>query len=77
MEHDVDLLIVGAGPAGLYAAYYAGFRALSVVDRRLAHRAGRAAGGALPGEGDLRRRRDPGDSRPRACGRSVPAGADL
>jgi thioredoxin reductase len=30
-EHDVDLLIVGAGPAGLYAAYYAGFRALSVV----------------------------------------------
>jgi ferredoxin/flavodoxin---NADP+ reductase len=30
-EHDVDLLIVGAGPAGVYAAYYAGFRALSVV----------------------------------------------
>jgi thioredoxin reductase len=30
-DHDVDLLIVGAGPAGLYAAYYAGFRALSVV----------------------------------------------
>jgi len=25
-EYDVDLLIVGAGPAGLYAAYYAGFR---------------------------------------------------
>ena len=31
---DVDVLIVGAGPAGLYAAYYAGFRGLScaVVD---------------------------------------------
>jgi len=27
----VDLLIVGAGPSGLYAAYYAGFRALSVA----------------------------------------------
>lgn len=28
---ETDLLIVGAGPAGLYAAYYAGFRGLSVV----------------------------------------------
>ncbi|MGI8576114.1 MAG: NAD(P)/FAD-dependent oxidoreductase [Egibacteraceae bacterium] len=28
--HEVDLLIIGAGPAGLYAAYYAGFRGLSV-----------------------------------------------
>ena len=28
---ETDLLIVGAGPAGLYAAYYAGFRAQSVV----------------------------------------------
>lgn len=28
---DVDLLIVGAGPAGLYGAYYAGFRGLSVA----------------------------------------------
>ena len=28
---EVDLLIVGAGPAGLYAAYYAGFRGLSVA----------------------------------------------
>ncbi|HEX7657892.1 MAG TPA: NAD(P)/FAD-dependent oxidoreductase [Pseudonocardiaceae bacterium] len=28
---DVDLLIVGAGPAGLYGAYYAGFRDLSVA----------------------------------------------
>lgn len=27
----VDVLIVGAGPTGLYAAYYAGFRALSVA----------------------------------------------
>ena len=28
---EVDLLIVGAGPAGLYAAYYGGFRGLSVA----------------------------------------------
>ena len=27
---NVDALIVGAGPVGLYAAYYAGFRGLSV-----------------------------------------------
>jgi len=27
----VDLLVVGAGPSGLYAAYYAGFRGLSVA----------------------------------------------
>lgn len=33
MSHDVevDLLIIGAGPVGLYAAYYAGFRGLSVA----------------------------------------------
>jgi len=30
-EHDADLLIIGAGPAGLFAAYYAGFRGLSVA----------------------------------------------
>lgn len=29
--HDVDIAIIGAGPAGLYAAYYAGFRTLSTV----------------------------------------------
>lgn len=28
---DVDLLIVGAGPTGLFAAYYAGFRELSIA----------------------------------------------
>jgi len=28
---NTDLLIVGAGPAGIYAAYYAGFRSLSSV----------------------------------------------
>jgi thioredoxin reductase len=28
---EVDLLIVGAGPTGLYAAYYAGFRDLTVA----------------------------------------------
>ncbi|HEX3591745.1 MAG TPA: NAD(P)/FAD-dependent oxidoreductase [Pseudonocardiaceae bacterium] len=28
VDVDVDLLVVGAGPAGLYAAYYAGFRGL-------------------------------------------------
>jgi ferredoxin/flavodoxin---NADP+ reductase len=30
-NHDVDLTIIGAGPAGLYAAYYAGFRGMSTV----------------------------------------------
>ncbi len=30
-ELDTDLLIVGAGPAGLYGAYYAGFRGMSVT----------------------------------------------
>src|SRR4051795_12723054 len=28
---EVDLAIVGAGPTGLYAAYYAGFRGLSTA----------------------------------------------
>jgi thioredoxin reductase (NADPH) len=28
---EVDLLVVGAGPAGLYAAYYGGFRGMSVA----------------------------------------------
>ncbi|WP_153505508.1 NAD(P)/FAD-dependent oxidoreductase [Cumulibacter manganitolerans] len=33
MEHtlECDLLVIGAGPAGLFAAYYAGFRDLRVV----------------------------------------------
>ncbi|WP_148574310.1 NAD(P)/FAD-dependent oxidoreductase [Nocardioides caldifontis] len=30
-EHEVDLLVIGAGPVGLFAAYYAGFRGLSVA----------------------------------------------
>ena len=30
-RHEVDLLIIGAGPAGLYAAYYGGFRGLKVA----------------------------------------------
>src|SRR3712207_2725715 len=30
-DHEVDLLIIGAGPVGLYGAYYAGFRGLSVA----------------------------------------------
>ena len=30
-KHEVDLLIIGAGPAGLYAAYYAGFRGMKVA----------------------------------------------
>ena len=28
---EAELAIVGAGPVGLYAAYYAGFRGLSTV----------------------------------------------
>ncbi|GAA3872473.1 NAD(P)/FAD-dependent oxidoreductase [Saccharothrix violaceirubra] len=31
MDLEVDLLVVGAGPTGLFAAYYAGFRDLSVA----------------------------------------------
>lgn len=31
MTNECDILIIGAGPAGLYAAYYAGFRGWSVV----------------------------------------------
>jgi len=31
LDRDVDMLIIGAGPAGLYAAYYAGFRGLSTA----------------------------------------------
>ena len=30
-RHEADLLIIGAGPAGLYAAYYAGFRGMRVA----------------------------------------------
>ena len=30
-NHDVDMLIVGAGPTGLYAGYYAGFRGLRIA----------------------------------------------
>src|SRR5215510_649598 len=30
-EREVDVAIIGAGPAGLFAAYYAGFRGLSVL----------------------------------------------
>ena len=29
-DHEVDLLVIGAGPVGLFAAYYSGFRGLSV-----------------------------------------------
>lgn len=29
--HETDLLIIGAGPTGLFAAYYAGFRGMSVA----------------------------------------------
>ncbi|MFE2282631.1 NAD(P)/FAD-dependent oxidoreductase [Streptomyces sp. NPDC059443] len=43
-DHTSDITVIGAGPAGLYAAYYAGFRGLSttVVDT-LAHPGGQVA----------------------------------
>ena len=31
VDVDVDVLVVGAGPSGLYAAYYAGFRGLTTA----------------------------------------------
>lgn len=31
MNHTTDMLIVGAGPVGLYAAYYAGFRGFRTI----------------------------------------------
>lgn len=31
MTHTADLLVIGAGPVGLYAAYYAGFRGFDTV----------------------------------------------
>ncbi|WP_182920504.1 NAD(P)/FAD-dependent oxidoreductase [Nocardioides cavernaquae] len=31
MRHSTDLLVIGAGPTGLFSAYYAGFRGLSVA----------------------------------------------
>jgi thioredoxin reductase (NADPH) len=31
ITHEVDVAIIGAGPTGLYGAYYAGFRGLSVA----------------------------------------------
>ncbi len=31
VAHECDILIIGAGPAGLYGAYYAGFRGWSVA----------------------------------------------
>lgn len=30
-DHETDVLIIGAGPVGLFAAYYTGFRGLSVT----------------------------------------------
>jgi thioredoxin reductase len=30
-HHEVDVLIIGAGPVGLFAAYYSGFRGMSVA----------------------------------------------
>ena len=57
MSESVDVLIVGAGPVGLFGAYYAGVRTLSVGGTRLAGRAGRTDHRDVPGEGDLRRRR--------------------
>lgn len=31
LPHQTDLIIIGAGPAGLFAAYYAGFRGMKVT----------------------------------------------
>ena len=74
---DVDLLVVGAGPAGLYAAYYAGFRGLRTARRGLPARARRPGHGAVPGEDDLRRRGLPRHQGPRPGRRAGGAGRAL
>ena len=71
---EVDLLIVGAGPVGLYGAYYAGVRGLSRRRRRLAEPGRRPGHRDVPGEADLRRRRLPRGVRPRPGPRPGRAG---
>ena len=60
---ETDLLIIGAGPTGLFAAYYAGFRGHARRGRRLAARARRPDHRDVPREADPRRRRLPVASR--------------
>ena len=72
---EVDLLIVGAGPVGLYGAYYAGVRGLSGRRGRLAVRGRRAGHRDVPREADLRRRRLPGDLRAATWSRGLVAQA--
>ena len=55
-----DILIIGAGPAGLFATYYAGMRGLSCVLVDSLPHLGRTGRGALSGEARLRRRGIPG-----------------
>ena len=50
---DVDALIVGAGPVGLYAAYYAGFRGLSVGVLDSLPEIGGQVSAMYPGKADL------------------------
>ena len=51
--HDVDLLVVGAGPVGLYGAYYAGVRGLHTAVIDSLDRTRRANHRDVPGEADL------------------------
>ncbi len=56
-EIGVDILIIGAGPpAGLYGAYYAGFRGLSVAVIDALAEPGGTGQCDVPGEGDPRHR---------------------
>ena len=69
-----DITVIGAGPVGLAAAFWAGMREATLADHRLAAGDRRPAHDALPGEVDLRRRRipaGPGQGPGRAAARAV------
>jgi thioredoxin reductase len=61
----VDVLIVGAGPVGLFGAYYSGVRSMSTAVLDSLPEPGGQISAMYPREGHLRRGWLPGDPRPR------------